>query len=599
MTLASRCCDALAALCSSLLWAAGAQATAAAPAPGSLSYIAEAGRHPWTGRLLALALPSGEQGAAQAMPMPAWEAGALLDARDPDSRRLFSAQEAPDGMPPYLVTLRWETLDTSTRDLLAQASDDGRPDDQGRQRLARLRGAWPAANQPVHLSPTAPGRLGRPAGTPPVLVPPPIWIPGRPGHAEFAVQHSARRALVWLGTHDGMLHAFDASSGEEILAYLPRGLLKESAAWSSRALRSSAAPAAQAAEATPPAAPCPYPEAADVALEPGRWRTVLLCGFPTSIPDPARPAVQRAPAGVFVLDITDTAAQPPLGLLWEAQASDALPLAPAGPVRALALATAKGQRWYAMVALAAAHGGQRQSGKAHDTRPGHRAGLALLPLDKPAHAPWQGRHAVPRLQLPASGCGTATSSPALLAATVLPDFAGAALAAYAVDAVGRLWRFDLHGDPPWHDSDNRVRCIHRAESQTPSPPRATPPTGAPAAPAPVIVSAPGGHLVVYGGGNHITAVFDHATLASASESGSQPRRISAQAREGGVVLRRQPCAPDCLGMAGWHLPLPNPGERLDRILAADTGYLGLVTRTPDARQRIYLVHALSGESIAR
>lgn len=67
-----------------------------------------------------------------------------------------------------------------------------------------------------------------------------------------------------------------------------------------------------------------------------------------------------------------------------------------------------------------------------------------------------------------------------------------------------------------------------------------------------------------------------------------------------MVLRRQAHAPDIQGRpvsaAGWHLPLPNPGERLERLLPADPGYLGFVTRTPDARQRAYLIHALSGES---
>lgn len=69
-----------------------------------------------------------------------------------------------------------------------------------------------------------------------------------------------------------------------------------------------------------------------------------------------------------------------------------------------------------------------------------------------------------------------------------------------------------------------------------------------------------------------------------------------------MVLRRQAHAPDIRGRpastAGWYLPLPNPGERLERLLPADPGYLGFVTRTPDARQRAYLIHALSGESTA-
>ncbi|EHP38760.1 Type IV pilus assembly protein, tip-associated adhesin PilY1 [Cupriavidus basilensis OR16] len=391
------------------------------------------------------------------------------------------------------------------------------------------------------------------------LVPPPTWMPGWPGHAEFVVQHGARAALVWLGMRDGMLRAFNASSGEEVLAYLPRPMRKRGPT------------------------PCPYPEAADVSIEPGRWRTVLLCGLPANMTDPQ--------AGVFALDITNAATQPPVEALWRAEASDVLPLAPSGPVRALALSTPEGARWYAMVTLGASPGRQTRQGGPHHDAPRHQAGIALLPMDKPAHAPWQGRHAVVRLLLPAGGCGIAEPNPALLAASILPDASGMALAAYAVDAAGGLWRFDLRGAMPWHDSGQRVSCIHRMENPTPSSCAIVPP---------VLISAAGGYLVVYGHGNHVSAVFDGASFADNGKPSSGAARIVAQPQGSGVVLRRQAGTGDTQGRpgvaAGWHLLLPNPGERLDRLLPADPGYLGVVTRTPDARQRAYLIHALSGES---
>jgi type IV pilus assembly protein PilY1 len=584
---------ALIALCAWLPCAStvhGAASSAAVP-PG---FIAEPGTHPWSGRLVGLALPSGEHKAAHPLPPPAWEAGALLNARHPESRRLFTALAGPGEMPARLVPLQWEALDTSTRSLLDGAGSDGGPGERGRQLLENLRGARHPSNPPTRKpADSRAWPLGRPAGTPPVLVPPPSWMPGRTGHGEFAARHGDRPALVWLGTRDGLLHAFDARSGEEVLAYLPRSLLGEAVRWASGTARS--APAMQSI--VPPVAPCPYPEAADVVLEPGRWRTVLLCGLPASMAGDPNPAGQRTQASVFALDITDSAAPPP-ALLWETMASETLPLAPAGPVRALALATPEGQRWYAMAMLAAVHGGKTRAGGPHRNPPTLQAGLALLPLDKPARASWHGRHAIARLHLPDNGCGIGGADPALLAVSVVPDTSGTALAAYAVDTTGRLWRFDLRGAAPWHDSDQRVRCIHRAENPAPRlapAPRAMAGTAV----APVIVSAPGGHLVVYGSGNHIDAVFDSTTLADAGEPRGKTARVAAQPQGSGVVLRRQPREPNVPGqpaMAGWHLPFPNPGERLDRLIPADPGYLGVVTRTPDARQRVYLIHALSGES---
>jgi type IV pilus assembly protein PilY1 len=40
-------------------------------------------------------------------------------------------------------------------------------------------------------------------------------------YSEFAEQFSDRRSMVYVGANDGMLHGFDAESGEEIFAYLP------------------------------------------------------------------------------------------------------------------------------------------------------------------------------------------------------------------------------------------------------------------------------------------------------------------------------------------------------------------------------------------
>lgn len=576
MTLFARCCIALIALPAWLPCTGAAR--------GADAYVAEPGIHAWSGRLRSLALPSGEHEVAQALPPPAWEAGALLDMRDPESRRLLTALAGSDETPTRLAPLQWEALDTLTRALLDRAGSEGPHDGEGRDRLARLRGARQAPDPAVPKSPVSgTGRLGRPAGTPPVMVPPPSWLPGRPGHADFAALHSARPALVWLGTRDGLLHAFEARSGKEVLAFLPRSLLSQAAGWASRT-------ASPARAVTAPVAPCPYPEAADVALEPGRWRTVLLCGVP------ANPPGEEARASVFALDISsisDHAAQPPAALLWETTASGTLPLAPAGPVRALALATPEGGRWYAMATLAAAPDGKLPSGGPHRNPSARQAGLALLPLDKPTRAPWHGRYAIPRLHLPDHGCGVAGARPALLAASVLPDASGMAVAAYAVDAIGRLWRYDLRGAAPWHDSGQRVRCIHRVENSLPWP------SGTATAAAPVLIAAPGGHLAVYGSGNHIAAVFDSAALAEAGDAGAGAARVAAHSRGDGVVLRRQPREADRPGQpatAGWHLTFPNPGERLDRLIPADPGYLGVVTRTPDAHQRIYLIHALSGES---
>jgi hypothetical protein len=61
---------------------------------------------------------------------------------------------------------------------------------------------------------------------PPSLDPPPDSDYGRPdGGATFAGQHKDRRAMIFVGANDGMIHGFDARTGYEVWAFIPYNLL--------------------------------------------------------------------------------------------------------------------------------------------------------------------------------------------------------------------------------------------------------------------------------------------------------------------------------------------------------------------------------------
>jgi type IV pilus assembly protein PilY1 len=47
------------------------------------------------------------------------------------------------------------------------------------------------------------------------------------GYNDFKVAHASRRAAVFAAANDGMLHGFDAATGEEIFAYVPRITMKK------------------------------------------------------------------------------------------------------------------------------------------------------------------------------------------------------------------------------------------------------------------------------------------------------------------------------------------------------------------------------------
>jgi type IV pilus assembly protein PilY1 len=49
----------------------------------------------------------------------------------------------------------------------------------------------------------------------------------RPSYSDFKAQNANRRGMVYVGANDGMLHAFDATTGAEVWAYVPRMLIRK------------------------------------------------------------------------------------------------------------------------------------------------------------------------------------------------------------------------------------------------------------------------------------------------------------------------------------------------------------------------------------
>ncbi|SPA38034.1 Putative type 4 fimbrial biogenesis Pily1-related protein transmembrane [Cupriavidus taiwanensis] len=524
--LAARC----AFVCLVLVVAATCHAAGSEAGRLPLAYRTANGAYPWTGRLFAI----GWQDLTQAPSPDLWEAGDRLDRRTVPSRRIFT-YAAPDGGTARAIPLQWDAV-TEALHIGDNASVDWLRGDQTRPGL-RPRDT----------------RLANAAGARVRVVAPPAWSPGKAGHAGFRLRYSLRRHLAWHGTVDGLLHAFDAATGEERAAYLPGALLPYAIAMP-----------APGTPTVPP--PCPRPEAQDVTLR-GEWRTVLLCGVPAN-------AAAGNPAAAFVLDVTDPDGQMPFVPIWEIAATNALPLAARGPVRAAGIRGPDGLRWFAVGIVDASP---------NDVVNVARAGLALLPLDKPAGAAWAGQYAIRSLPLPERDCLGGPAAGQLVAVSVLSDLTGAALAAYATDDAGQLWRFPL-ADARQAGANPATACLYRMRVSA-QPAREE---------APVLLGSPTAPLVIYGAGNELAAVPDGPATRSATAR--TPRQVTAEVADNGHILRATSGGAQD---PGWRLTLPHAGEQLVEIEPVFPGYLLFVTRTPDGAQRSYLVLAATGESVAQ
>ncbi len=158
-----------------------------------------------------------------------WSAQTLLDARTASDRKIFTLG-LTDGVP-----FRWTSL------VDASSATASVPDQQmalrtrwatgtvesvafGQAQLNYIRGA----NDPQFRSRTH--KLGDIVHSEPLYVGAPgrmmsSFISEASSYPTFVSTHSGRKPMLYVGANDGMLHAFDAQTGEEVFAYIPRVLI--------------------------------------------------------------------------------------------------------------------------------------------------------------------------------------------------------------------------------------------------------------------------------------------------------------------------------------------------------------------------------------
>ncbi|MGN5480637.1 hypothetical protein ACTMU2_39560 [Cupriavidus basilensis] len=270
-----------------LMWplSAGWCATAVDIPAGNLplAYLPQNGVYAWTGRLRALGWNPHAPAPDPASHASLWEAGARLDASRAASRHLYTSI-APAGMDAErLVSLQWSALDAASQQAVVQGTATGV---SGPDRLAWLRGDL--GNTALRPRET---RMANARGARVLVVPPPVWQPGKAGHGAFPrpLSHAATYGLAW---HYRCTAAW-------VQRHHRRGVRRLLAAHLAVPGRSH-----DRSEGRAGAGAMPRPEAADVVLH-REWRTVLLCGIPAMGGDHGTP-------GVFALDITDPADPAPV-----------------------------------------------------------------------------------------------------------------------------------------------------------------------------------------------------------------------------------------------------------------------------------------------
>ncbi|WP_158527190.1 pilus assembly protein [Pelagibaculum spongiae] len=213
-----------------------------------------------------------------------WSAKAQLAAANVSERKIqFSRAES-------LVDFKWGSLNSTERALF-NTNAFSLTDVLGQQRLNWVRGDQSGEGSGGGFR-TRSSLLGDIVESSAVFVGKPDLVGLGDSYAAFASQQALREERVYVAANDGMLHAFDAATGDEQYAFIPAKILSylprlSDANYSHK----------QLLDVTP--------VVQDVYFD-GAWHTVLVAGM-------------KGGQGLYALDITDPGN---INLLWEFSDAD-------------------------------------------------------------------------------------------------------------------------------------------------------------------------------------------------------------------------------------------------------------------------------------
>lgn len=186
----------------------------------------------WSGDVIretiAAALPGA--GSSAGARTTVWSAADLLSQRSPGDRKIYFADQATSGMTlrPFDFASIGRAMDTTWLAALNTDPVTGTVDGKAQKRIGFLRGeAHDDLRKRKLLETGRPNVLGDIVNSSLVRTKAGLYnaamadqLEGRAGYADFAASQ-AEKDMLYVGANDGMLHAFNAVTGQEAFAFIP------------------------------------------------------------------------------------------------------------------------------------------------------------------------------------------------------------------------------------------------------------------------------------------------------------------------------------------------------------------------------------------
>lgn len=386
----------------------------------------------WSGDVLSIPFTINAMGAISFSPGTAWNAAIQLDAMTAPatSRNIVVGRQGAVTVP-SATNFTWaDILDASLKSDLNKTSPTSATDTLGQDRLNYLRGNRTKEGNPFRIRGSLLGDIVNSgiaySGTPTAV------IDGGASYASFRAATAGRTPAIFVGANDGMLHAFNAGTGDELFGYIP--------SWMGPKLSALTVPSYSLnhqayVDSTPVVA------SAKVGSD---WKSVLVSG------------TGAGGRGVFALDVSSPASFGPGNVMWEfTQADDADMGFVLGKPQILKLRTTASTvtpavyKWFAVVASGVNNYVPDSSNVFSTTG---KPALFLLDLSKAAGASWVENSNYYKLSVPGDSALEATNPAGLINFESLVGAGGELQAIYMGDLFGKVWKLDftLAGTANWN-----------------------------------------------------------------------------------------------------------------------------------------------------
>lgn len=571
--------------------AGGGLSTGSKVTNNSVSYSAKFDTSNWSGDVVAEAIG---QNASKDLVIGStlWSAAQRLDNMiSPATNRKIFVGRAGATSNPIATAFNWLAIDPTLQDHLNKASPTAATDSLGSDRLAYIRGNRTREGAPFRVRSSLLGDI----------VNSNISYSGAPtkaytgtAYAAFRSAYDARTAAVFAGGNDGMLHAFNAATGDELFAYIP--------SWLGRNLSALADPSFSNNHQNYVDAPSVVAEAqvanTDAATD---WKTVLVSG------------TGGGGSGVFALDVTNPSNFGASNVMWEFTRADDLDMGQVvGSPKIMKIKTSGTSatatyRWFAVVGS-----GVNNYVPDSDNRfsPTGKPALFLLALDKAVGDAWVLGTNYFKVSVPVDSTVPSTNATGLTNFSALYGTQGEMTDIYMGDLHGSLWRLKFAGKAPADWNMDKLSFFNKGTASSPAPyplytartgdttPKVQPIFAAPTPFAGPVVGGIESFYVVIGTGKYLEsgdnistttqsvyAVYDNGSTAADTTPANSSAVTGRGRLKAGVVNTtaktvtvaafkwgRAASDTDSTQRSGWYFDLPDAGERIDQA-ALDLGSL--------------------------